>query len=745
MRSLSQNWLDAMVVSTPEIRFLAELHVATTTSYKFLSGPCTQIVEPESILDIAPVSRSIDPVTRAVSVQALTIRLARDELTEYIIKTYGVVGGRLELLLGAREMAEVVYENAGVYLVESPRIGNEYISLPCVTSDGKLSFTKVTGYWLGMHPLEIIADIADKAGIPAALIDGTSFDPTQYGASISHFNLSRANVTGMADSLSVSEPTIARVLVDQLAMLLDGSVVADEDGVLQFKRFDSSASTVADLTDDDFSDDLDIEPIYKNMINSVTVSSHPVTVPGIQEEMAGELEFTHEDANSQANYGTIVPSGATIDNVRPYKYESSWINAHASLDTSIASSGTGMTFDIVGFEAHSFCGARWPGFPAGAQPATAAISAARPAYLKIDDEIIRCESATVSSAARRNLALPEPRAGLPKSVVASGIVVVNSVEFTVAARAQFGTAMVGHTASSINSITFVYDVTIQQALADAKINRFSNGGPTIKVRVSLQHFALEIGDLVTLTTDRFITLNDDSLTTATKLEVVGRQLDLYGSTPGIWLTLSWATKAGPPAVSDSYGFNQNATNNIDRQLRDGAMLADATQCHISSGFGLTGTGGFGADLDPGVASSITTRNGSSETISFTYTASKDTYMQWDLTTASVDIIETALAAGAPSLLSHQIPLWKVVTDGAGVTGTTDRRVTESFNGENIIDDTIDTTQIAADAVTTTEILDETIQALNVADGTIGIANLDLQQEIGPSVIFNGHLGMFTRG
>lgn len=741
MLSLNANWLAAMSKSSPEVRFLATIFVATATGAKMLSGKCTQFDHPQSIIDVTPVGREIDMVTREVRTQTMSIRLVRDSLTEALVTGFGVLGARLILEWGDASLVEADFETLGEYVVQSPIVRPDHIIFPCATADDMLE-KEVTGFWFGKHFLEIILDLIEKAGVPAALIDTTSFDPTQYPTTMSHLNTSRATLMSGGSSLSINEPTEARLLVDQLAMLLGGSVAAGDDGILRFAEFDSAASVVANWGDDTYADDIAFSPTVDNLINKFTVTSHPrVTRDGTlipQSKMVGDIALSLQDDNSiDTNYATIVPGGANVDNVQEHTIDSQWINAFSFLQSSISAGATGDTLTVSGWGAHAFSGGRQPGFPDVAQPASAALSAARPGYFQIEGEILRCDTSTVSTFPVNRITYVEEGSGLDAAAISADIDVVREIDYVVAERGALGTtakikAHVGGPGTEI----FVYDVTPHEFIADAKVDRHHDGAPTCTLRTNLAEFAVEINDLVTLNVPWMFTRTLDQIDSNTKWEILGKQIDLYGGSPGIRWVLGFATTASPPALSKAFDIRQQA--GVVASMTASSLAAeDVGENHVLSGFAVTDGGGLDAVLGSGIASGITGRSAMLADTTFALTAERDAYIYWDLLTASPFLIETALAAGTPDLAQGSILLSKVVTSTGpdDIDSIDNLGPTKALDGIKLVGDSVDTAQLAADAVTNVEVLDD----------TLGLSNVNLENDWSDAIMVNSSLSLYTRG
>ncbi|MFI4962473.1 MAG: hypothetical protein ACHP6H_01300 [Legionellales bacterium] len=119
---------------------------------------------------------------------------------------------------------------------------------------------------------------------------------------------------------------------------------------------------------------------------------------------------------------------------------------------------------------------------------------------------------------------------------------------------------------------------------------------------------------------------------------------------------------------------------------------------VNSGCTLTTSGSSYAVT---VAQTQITKDGKSFNIpssSVTVNATKDNYLYYDTWTNSYAIKAVTVSATAPTTDDTQIVLWKITTNGSGVTGTTDLRVLTPLTGPSIAPASITGTQIAANTV-----------------------------------------------
>lgn len=701
--SLNSTFVQAAAMGISEPRFLVELYVDASTSYKFLSGKCTSSSMgsyPESILTLEPVTRTLDWKTREVSTNQVSISFVRDELWNTLLNDYAIKGGYVDVKLGFSEIAEASYEQHAVLLVSSVRETETEIGLVCKTVENKLMGTEIFWQWVSLHPLQCARRILTIAGIPNSRQDLTSLAPSSYTSDISHFVVSRAHTGGLFGSGEITatngltKPTKASDLLSDIGRILGGSFGSDENGDVRFTKFDPSSAVADTWTTDDLFEVV-VEPLYENLVNKVTVNSHPYVMGS---GAAYAYEFSDEDATSQSDYAIVVPGGTDEDNVQELPLETDWISGVAQLYSDMTSSvpGVGQQFVVQGYSVHGFCGTAWgnishgtwysnSGYGSGSQNSEHQVSSGRPLYVRIGQEIIKCSAVTFLDDANIHI-YDEANSTNRWRYIRSP----HSLSLVVAERGWGTSSAAAHTGvESSDDPDLVFDVTIQQWVSDLLVTRLKDGGQAIRCCTGLHKYGIEVGDLVSLTLPaaRYRAKGRAGLSSTTKFEVTEKALDLFASSPCIRWTLVEAAWSGASSHTGSVDVRFQAIGSTTEQY-EAAANVDFARPHVYSGLDVASTSTLDVTFNTGIASNGMTSARVKEQITHTVTASKDTYFAVDTKTGSVSAYEVANSAAQPTKAPQEAWMALVVSDGSGITSTTDIRSKTALSGVKVIDETV---------------------------------------------------------
>lgn len=726
--SPSAAWKSACLRAGAELRFLVEI-TDSVYSYKSLSGSVSPNSDlygtVEAVREVAPVGADLDPLTREMQSQELFVDFD-DAYIRPIIVNNRIKGQKIVVTLGEYELNEADYVSFFAGPIQSfiPQ-ADKVVRLSVLDLFTVLDQTEITGYWAAVHPLEVLykgdgTGILERAEIPAAMIDTASFDHTAAGyADIAHWRVSRGPPVGLRDT-AVREPTSALELAREICSLLYGHLVTDETGKITFVRFDSTASAVTHWNDDDIiAGSFEQDEEDENIINRVVVNF------GLYE--GNGLEKTYE-ANDTASQSTYAFPGAS-DRIFTHSVDYNWINGHPTIRANIDDGTLDDSFEAWGW-CHSFSGTD------AAYPP----SAARPCYLLLDhwdtlideSEIVKATDGSLSTAWGLDINYTDPGDGSYNTLSYKRGMTYGSGG-TPLARGQLNT-----TAQAHNTVeTWVWDVTIPVIYADEILARFRNGCPIITLETLLTEYAVQVGDMVTVTNTQYIGYGKDGLTSE-KFEVIGKEVDIFNSEPKIkWKLASASTSALTRTGRADFGDGSTF-----RDVYVGSGGEDFTRPHVTTGLAVSDGGGFVATVAVGTASTGLYRKSLPTAHNITCSANKDTYISYDPFTGEIGYTETALGAGTPTLPPTDVMLAKVVTDGAGVSSVTDLRVTTALNGSHLIDATVDSDQIAALAVTTAKIDSNAVTTAKVGLNAIGTAQT--VADVGRR-IHNLDFSMWTRG
>jgi hypothetical protein len=279
---------------------------------------------------------------------------------------------------------------------------------------------------------------------------------------------------------------------------------------------------------------------------------------------------------------------------------------------------------------------------------------------------------------------------------------------TIAARNLFSTGTRTDTGYVV-----AWDITIPVAIAERLLPRFANGGPHIRITTAMNHYNLQIADIVTITTSRYKALNYNGLTTTTKWEVIGKEVDIDGDSPRIVFDLVFAYQDTPPSSVRTRTQRFRPNFNLVDQIKEANISEEVLNNHVITGLGMSTTGGFGADLGHGVITGMLGRKVFEDDVPIVVDTSRDTYVYYDYASSVIVKLDTALGAGQPTTPTGMTPLWKLVSDGSSITGTTDLRITKALNGAKLVDSSVDTLQITDDAIDRDKLGADAVRATHI--------------------------------
>lgn len=727
MLTLNANWLAAFERGTVEPRVLAVYTPAAGPAYHFTDGDVTYINASAQILPIitrlSTLKRNMDPVSRKITVGKMVLSLAMDQALIDLIVANRLVGETIDIYLGARELAFADYEDlftGGRVKKYKVNRGERRVEIEIENGVSWLAAIIGNGLWPGLHQLEILEDILERADTPTARWVPADYDPTQaVYTTISHLNCSSytrdaGNRTGME-------------IFEEIAAMLDGSGYIDEQNRVRMALFNSAAAAIDDWTDDDI---LEINQVDATgpVLNSVRVVAGAVRDAGKPDYSA---QYIRKDDDSIANWG-----------LKELEIEPRWWlgPSYGQLYTAVTQAqGAGTFFTVVFAIGFAPSGTRWPGYPGGSQPASAQLSATRTAYLKIDSEIIEVDQVD-QIAGQQNVA---GQGVDPYDGSANTTILPTQCRFRIKTRGALGTSAAAHTGATdetkvIGTVTVVtgtiygarvYDMTGAVLLAKSKVDRFHDGAPIVEVLTTLAKYAVQVGDLVTLTTGQYLAFGRDGLDTTFKWEIIGKEVDPHGGMPAIRWALMRAADSGAPAQSNSHTVFADRVVAVSVGEAQLSALTGGKSAYNHVLSGLTATqSGLNVTIAAGQAAGVGAQNGLDVAKTIAVANNSDTYLYWDLAAGELLAYNVATGAAEPTNLPHWIPLALAEASG-GVVTLTDIRPTKALEGQRIYPLTVDTAELAADAVTAPKIL----------DGEVAYQHLTLPAQLGSGGLFNVNL------
>lgn len=707
--TLNDNWKRAVMRSGAEIRYHVTIDLGGGTTYEAVDGDLDVVNQPDvGIVRVDPLVQEIKPFNRNLQISAIYVSCF-DAWLRPILVSQRIKNQRVTITIGERSLALSDFEPYYDGIVHGVEIqpGGTTITLLCLDLFAMLRQRKVTGSWTQIHPLTAILDILDKVGIPASLIDATSFDPdVAANAAVGHFVINRGGVSWSDMDTAVKSPTDALTLVNELLMMMQGSIVITEAGQLQFKLFDPAAAAVA-AWDDDVIGDFVQEVLDENVINRVTLgfAGFPMEYEQVYLEPGdGNLPprhnwitktargFQYDDTVSQATYEH---PDSTEGGVFEFKAILSWLNNDLNIRSSYASGDSSINLTMA---AQSFCGTReidpfrWP----LGQPANAQLSGARPGYAYVNGEILKITALALDSTYSHYIALEQQDLDTRDQIQQSVAADVARLTATVT-RAQFSTTALDFDVDSATddwSWDHALDLTIPVYMAQKIIERYAFGAFVVRLKTSILEFDKQVLDLVTLDNPNFVGLGLNGVTAlAGKWEILSKKVSTYDGPPAIeWQLMFIPAYTANPAIRN---WSTAHRHDVNAARYEESRDATIGQQFISYGFDMTDGGGLDLDISPGRAKSllrtITFRN----TTTFTLPDLSDCYVYFGLEKAAIIIIAIGNSGTAPDRPRDALYLGRVITDATSITSIEqDKRpyignvVVQPFNGNRIQENTL---------------------------------------------------------
>lgn len=647
--------------------------------FRFTSGHCGQFRYSPAIVSTSELSAKLDVITRHQEIGEFSVSIDYDVLKPVLVN-HRIKGMKAEVYLGARSLAEsdftaMQYFGGRIEAIEV--VDTAQINLVCTDTLAVLARWEIpAGAWLGLHPLEMMLEIIELAGVDTSLIDTSAF---AYTVLHPHWNVSRS-IGGMLTNdgeyavITRTKQKSAGEHLDGLSELLNGQLSVDEAGKITFAAFDASATPAHHFTEDEYTDfqQKHIEDWLRNRIIVNFYNRHKT--------------YQIDDTASQTSYAFP----GTSERVFTETVETPWLNAVALLAEDITD--VAPSFDIYGPGVSMFCGAIVPDtWPAVSQVAGRKITTTNYGYVQIDDEIMKVTSLVISETEYVDMhAWNDANSGTThaelgyKPIRATLTVVRGQLGTTKATHDAANADTWGSSATSPIVPSLCFDITIVVAMAQELLARFSNGMDTIEFRaISLKHVVLQVGDLITIINPRYVAFGKDGLTSSNKWEIISKEVAAGPGETGVKLTCVSVETTTPTESHVSWSRIMSLGSS-----RADMMIREAVGQHsVSGGYTLSGSGLVGT-LTSGAVSTVHGQAGLPWDVDHTYTASKDTYVYIDTITGCPMYHEVGTGAAQPEVFPGTTPASKVVA-GASTLTITDLRVLHPINMNRIATESFD--------------------------------------------------------
>ena len=507
--SINSNWLDAFAAEGTKPVYIVEIQVVTggTTEgvdlFSFITGDRSLFGLPASIARVSPIASRLNVFSREITVGGREITFKNDGVIRQVINDFRLKNKLVKTFIGAQGLARADFVEDARVLVDDIQSSQREISIRCSDAMGLIRDRDLRIDFLNQHPLQAIEKILQRTSVPASLYDATTLDPANYPL-ISHWNTTRSNLPPDSyGDLGIDEPESCQAMINQLLVLMNGTLSPGAQGIYTFKQFDDSVVTkTLEISDVGNLKQVSTYDMLRNQIgfNFIKTLGEP------------NFRFSHkrEDAASITEHGTVSKM-----------YSTPWLNGYARTSGGALGEGTGtLVVDLAGVS--GFCGGRHID-TSTPQLASAKLSATRPAILRIigtpalqsgfgnavTTEYVRCEAATLIDYIR----------------LKNGVYIHRSMSFTVTER-NIDNGLFLHDFSSQQSTWNVVDVTIpRQAALDSRVERFSRGVARLRYESDMRDFGVQIGDILILNHKTPIQFGKDGADSGVKWETVFQEAD----------------------------------------------------------------------------------------------------------------------------------------------------------------------------------------------------------------------------
>lgn len=612
------------------------------------------------ISDVINVGRAVDPVGRTVTGSNLTLEVVDDGTIRSWSASHNLKGKKAHIKLGFEGLSDSDFLTIYVGEIDDILPGQASLTINLKDALGKVK-SKYGGNFFGVHPLNALKELIQAGNRSLDLatdFDSTEFDPTTYSSSISHFACTSVSMQdteavmvntspGMQNSdltpgtvfrddgygatgvlPTKDQPFVAvRPLIDEICKVLQGTCFVDEAGLVRFKLFDASTASVRTLTTDDY-DEIDQVEAHARTINRVRFTSsnstQGVTYIRQDDDSITELgEFDH-----QSNLAFMMPISFVARRGLSYTPSTTQdLTVDGGMVTGFTGSRGSVTVPTLSTRTFT--------------PATdAGLTATRTAKVAILSRPFNRSGSILCSSA---VTIPTTRSGTVVSPAAryerlssdgeplGSNLTIQQVDYSGTYTGD--TLNVQQDTDDMDQYE-VADVTPASRMADILLERFSRGCMVVKIRTSLRHIDLQLGDIIELETDRPLLdgadFDNDGLSITCKWEVIEKEIEL-GDAPGVSFTLCQASLSTRPATSISDVVDANPVAIPVRPefspIGLGGSVINGIDVTVSSGMDLSIAGG-----------AIARKNGAVMPISpatLTALASADNFVRLDTRTGAV--------------------------------------------------------------------------------------------------------------
>lgn len=547
------------------------------------------------VSDLSGLEWSLDPVTRKTTPPEVDLVFSGGREIRELLDYYSLKSLPVDLYIGTDGLTDFLdFMTLPRLYVDDVIPGPGQMTMKLVDSAGDAwRDRKITGAWVGWHPLQIALNVLQTAGARSNehyLASSLQYDTAD--TSRSHFCLSRYwdTVFGLPNHIVEGKP--AGELVDQLISLMSGTWRPRQTGPYEFAPFVYNAASVrtweaGEQTGHDI-DEIDEESAFQTLINRMVVSfargEEGKFHEYVEQDQISLLEQRDQPSDFQHrtdwlnSIGQIENEFTGLPLNAKFEHGSAHVNSHEAIHADT------IRFPVEYASRQGFCGTQRSGTVGGPTTLAAGMSlgAAAGRYVVLKP--------TVTSLAQRSDGLNEteyflidewllwqdtqdsgsvqatsPPAPPIRSQNAYACRITNDAASTVlpngftigeffgagtevglrTGRGCLGTSAPSYWGGEFDDGTAldlgIVDYTIPVYMTKEVVRRFRYGAPVISHYTSLLHVDVEIGEFIALSGDDMIVsrLRGHGADSQVIWEVTGKKISIFSDQPGVEWELTY--------------------------------------------------------------------------------------------------------------------------------------------------------------------------------------------------------------
>ena len=706
----------------------ASVSITFKKVFNLISAPAPNITDGQICVDeLAPITRKLDPYTRQIETDETNILFNDDGVIRHINGSYPLKGKKVIVRIGTAALGETEFQTYFTGFIDELVPVEGALEAQCVEFTSMLDDYPFRGQFVCKHPLVVLKQLLLACGIPSDMIDDNSFDPSQ-GAydTIRQYTLTsimverdffqivinpmggapwladsdyrRLQGTGATpDGYPHAEAAMnARDLVNKIVMFLSGMLYS-ESGTIKFSLFDKTAAVARHLTVHDYRNFIQVES-QKTIINDLRIDLGD----------GGEGKFlTATDAASIAEYGAY--THVETPTFMTAKMILKWLVPMNSPFNDDIESGEDLseTFVLTSAQVTGLAGTQGTGnggsgaLAFGSGAAGGYTTSAKYGVIEYNGELIKVTQIAMQSTPVSFVPIVSDDGVTSVETYQNGDLIltekhVNDVHVTGGVRGFagttpnimtdvfFATELVIFGRSAANDVTIPY-----QWATNYVMPRFANGLAMCEIETSYEHYDLEVGDLISIDNDQFLWRNVNGLSSTSKLEIIGKEIEVLTDTPKIKFTLAMANPASTPSQTVTYATTGTPVNTGGK----GKGGFDGLSMMASTSGSAMAHGGASARKDstnydvvvdacrPAVGNLM--REYSENIALKDLDASKDHYIAVDPTNGLFVAHTVTSGAAEPMIHGSNVRVCKVVAGASNITSVVDQRDLQPITGAMI--------------------------------------------------------------